>query len=120
MEMRNAASVLAGNRRQRSETANGEGADDGTPLTPAAVLARSVQKHGRGLGAAISACPATILAQSIDRLPADANERAVSTTFWALWLAHRDDLSRHSLRLLGGNNADADDALSEAMVRAAQ
>jgi len=41
-------------------------------------------------------------------------------TFWQIWLAHRDYLRQHSIRLSSGNVADAEDALSEAMLRAAQ
>jgi len=41
-------------------------------------------------------------------------------TFWPIWLAHQDALRSRSLRLSGGNRADAEDALSNAMVRAAQ
>lgn len=40
--------------------------------------------------------------------------------FWPIWLTHQDALRSRSLRLSGGNRADAEDALSNAMVRAAQ
>lgn len=40
--------------------------------------------------------------------------------FWSIWMAHQNSLRQRSLRLSGGNRADAEDALSAAMVRAAQ
>ncbi len=40
--------------------------------------------------------------------------------FWQIWLLHRDYLRRYSLRFLSGNIADAEDALSEAMLKALQ
>jgi RNA polymerase sigma factor (sigma-70 family) len=40
--------------------------------------------------------------------------------FWPVWLEHRGYLRNHSLRFSGGNVADAEDALSEAMIKAAQ
>src|SRR5262249_26281011 len=45
---------------------------------------------------------------------------AADAAFWQIWLVHRDYLHRHSLRFSGGNAADAEDALSEAMLKAAQ
>lgn len=40
--------------------------------------------------------------------------------FWRVWLAHREHLRRQSLRLMSGNMADAEDALSAAMLKASQ
>ena len=40
--------------------------------------------------------------------------------FWQIWLQHRDYLRARSLRFSSGNAADAEDALSEAMLKAAQ
>ncbi|NBB65594.1 hypothetical protein GVN18_40735, partial [Pseudomonas sp. ODNR1LW] len=57
--------------------------------------------------------PAEVIAQSLDRRPA-------LDRFWAVWMAHQAGLRQRSLRLSGGNQADAEDALSAAMVRAAQ
>jgi RNA polymerase sigma factor (sigma-70 family) len=39
---------------------------------------------------------------------------------WPVWLEHRSYLRAHALRFSSGNVADAEDALSEAMVKAAQ
>ena len=39
-------------------------------------------------------------------------------TFWAIWLHQRDDLYRLCLKWMGGNAADAEDALSQAMLKA--
>ncbi len=40
--------------------------------------------------------------------------------FWQVWLHHREHLRRQSLRLMAGNLADAEDALSAAMLKASQ
>ncbi len=40
--------------------------------------------------------------------------------FWPVWLEHRSYLRNHSLRFSGGNLADAEDALSDAMLKAVQ
>lgn len=40
--------------------------------------------------------------------------------FWDVWLEHREHLKRQSLRLMSGNRADAEDALSAAMLKASQ
>lgn len=57
--------------------------------------------------------PAEVIARSLDRPNA-------LEGFWAIWLAHQNSLRRRSLRLSGGNRADAEDALGATMVRAAQ
>ncbi len=81
--------------------------------TPVEVLARAAQGRGGGrfVGAAIT--PAAVIARSLDRPPG-------LDAFWAIWMAHQNTLRQRSLRLSGGNRADAEDALSAAMVRAAQ
>jgi RNA polymerase sigma-70 factor (ECF subfamily) len=43
-----------------------------------------------------------------------------SSPFWQVWLQHKDHLHQQSLRLMGGNVADAEDALDTAMLRALQ
>lgn len=40
--------------------------------------------------------------------------------FWDIWQANREHLMRQSLRLMAGNRADAEDALSTAMLKASQ
>ncbi|MBW8813060.1 MAG: sigma-70 family RNA polymerase sigma factor [Caulobacterales bacterium] len=82
-------------------------------VSPAEILARSAQ---RGLaptpnGARLS--PAAVIAHALDR-PAGLDG------FWAVWLAHQEFLRRRSFHLSGGNRADAEDALGNAMLRAAQ
>jgi RNA polymerase sigma factor (sigma-70 family) len=76
--------------------------------SPARILARSVGGPGRG-----GVTPAAVIARSLDRPQA-------LEGFWAVWMAHQTTLRRRSLRLSGGNRAEAEDALSVAMVRAAQ
>jgi RNA polymerase sigma factor (sigma-70 family) len=51
--------------------------------------------------------------------PAVAREAPADSQFWQVWLVHRDYLHRYSLRFSNGNAADAEDALSEAMLKAA-
>jgi RNA polymerase sigma factor (sigma-70 family) len=76
--------------------------------SPVEVLARAA---GGGRGRSVT--PAEVIAQSLDRRPS-------LDHFWAVWMAHQTVLRQRSLRLSGGNRADAEDALSAAMVRAAQ
>jgi|GEM_PF-1039375 len=40
--------------------------------------------------------------------------------FWQLWLQHQDQLRKQCLHMMSGNMADAEDALSSAMLRASQ
>lgn len=58
--------------------------------------------------------PAPAAAPAVSR---DGRDQAV---FWNVWLEHREHLRRQSLRLMAGNRADAEDALSAAMLRASQ
>ncbi|WP_163871095.1 RNA polymerase sigma factor [Myxococcus eversor] len=44
----------------------------------------------------------------------------MSTGFWEMWLCHHSRLLAKSLRHLGGHQADAEDALGTAMLRAAE
>jgi RNA polymerase sigma factor (sigma-70 family) len=82
------------------------------PLSPAAIIARAVGPASTPLG---------VLAHVLDRatIPAPKNSPA-SQDFWNVWLDHLGYLRAHSLRYAGGNLADAEDALSEAMLKAAQ
>lgn len=52
--------------------------------------------------------------------PNVAEARSTDAAFWPIWLAHRDYLHRYSLRFSSGNVADAEDAMGEAMLKAAQ
>lgn len=78
-------------------------------LSPADILARSASRGGGGRRLS----PAAVIAQSLER-------PAALEGFWAVWLAHQDLLRHRSFRLSGGNRADAEDALGNAMLRAAQ
>ena len=42
----------------------------------------------------------------------------MAPNFWPLWIAQRDSLLRQCLKLMSGNMDDAQDALSEAMIKA--
>ena len=82
--------------------------------SPAAVLARAVVGRGDAIAAP---SPVQILAAAVD---CDSSCRAPASdgsAFWKAWLAHRRDLQRYCLRLSGGNLAEAEDALSEAMLK---
>lgn len=48
------------------------------------------------------------------------NLSSTSPLFWKLWQDHQEHLHNQSLRLMAGNTADAEDALSTAMLRALQ
>lgn len=56
--------------------------------------------------------PVAVLARAAERRPAD--------SFWAVWLSQQEFLRNRSLRLLRGRRADAEEALGNAMIRAAQ
>lgn len=76
--------------------------------SPVEILARSV-----GGTQTQSLSPEAIIAQALDRSPVPEN-------FWSVWMVHQGALRQRSLRLSGGNRADAEDALGATMVRAAQ
>ena len=40
--------------------------------------------------------------------------------FWGVWIEHQDYLLKQSLRFMSGNMADAEDALSQAMIKGSQ
>ncbi|MGH6871273.1 MAG: RNA polymerase sigma factor [Rhizomicrobium sp.] len=77
------------------------------PMTPAMVIARALG------GARPPATPVEALERA---LPRESDEEI----FWKVWLQHRGYLRAHALRFSSGNVADAEDALSEAMLKAAQ
>lgn len=79
-------------------------------------MARLVRRRGSAAVGILSGgrlTPAGVIARALDRPP-------TMDSFWAIWLAHQDALRQRSLRLTGGNRADAEDALSNTMLRAAQ
>jgi len=86
--------------------------------------------------APVAPSPAMVIARVLDprrppATPVQALERALARPrneeafsdeeiFWRVWLQHRSYLRAHALRFSSGNMADAEDALSEAMLKAAQ
>ncbi|NEO55648.1 MAG: sigma-70 family RNA polymerase sigma factor [Okeania sp. SIO3B5] len=52
------------------------------------------------------------------RNPHKLEKEDTENEFWQVWCDHRDRLYRCCLRLMNSNHADAEDALSEAMVKA--
>lgn len=70
---------------------------------------------------ATRAAPAAIQPEAASRdKPKAAEAHSTDAAFWPIWLAHRDYLHRYSLRFSSGNMADAEDAMGEAMLKAAQ
>ena len=77
--------------------------------SPVDVLARAAGERR----AASPLTPTEVIARSLER-PASMDR------FWAIWMAHQTALRQRSLRLSGGNRADAEDALAtSAALRAA-
>jgi RNA polymerase sigma factor (sigma-70 family) len=76
-------------------------------VTPAMVIARALG------GARTPATPVEAIARAA--VP-ESDEQA----FWRIWLQQRNYLRAHALRFSSGNMADAEDALSDAMIKAAQ
>ena len=93
--------------------------------TPAEVLARSLDGPRIKLGRApklraLLEGPAERPAQP-DAQPAAPQKHSFGgDQFWQIWLNHQNYLRSHALRFSSGNFADAEDALSEAMLKAAQ
>lgn len=92
--------------------------------TPAGVIASALDRPRPRF----HADPARVLAGIAEAVEPDGGiggrahvgEEPASAAFWRIWLAHRDYLHRFSLRFSSGNPADAEDAMSEAMLKAAQ
>jgi len=86
---------------------------------PSATAPRAASASGRG---------AEILdlrrlqrrAASVGTRPASDRPSEAPESFWDIWQANREHLMRQSLRLMAGNRADAEDALSTAMLKASQ
>lgn len=127
------ASDAAGSGRAAADEAAAAAAEaeavqreDSTPVTV------RIRRHVRRKSAA-----ASVIAHSLDAAqrqqrellgmlersarpkPPLAREEA-DGVFWPVWLEHRSYLRGHALRFSGGNMADAEDALSEAMLKAVQ
>jgi len=79
--------------------------------SPTEILARAARPGGGTRPRRLT--PSAVIAQALDR-------PSPLESFWGIWLAHQEVLRQRSLRLSGGNRADAEDALSNAMLRAAQ
>lgn len=77
-------------------------------VTPAMVIARALG------GARTPATPVEAIARAAPQQESDED------VFWRIWLQQRNYLRAHALRFSSGNMADAEDALSEAMIKAAQ
>lgn len=106
-------------------------ADNGAPgtepddLSPADETGKPVKIRIRHRKRTKRLSPAAVLARSLDggvehRADLAGDGGSAEAVFWRVWLEHRNYLRMHSLRFSGGNMADAEDALSEAMLKAAQ
>jgi RNA polymerase sigma factor (sigma-70 family) len=83
--------------------------------SPAAVIARAIEPPARLRRGDASA------AESVRDAKSPARQQVFAdAAFWQIWLTHRDYLYRRSLRFSSGNAAEAEDAMSEAMLKAAQ
>lgn len=90
---------------------------------PMRLLARMFDPGRPHLGGASGPAPVPDDAASAGHRAQDlpGHQRAADqTAFWKIWLVHRDYLQRYSLRFSSGNSADAEDAMSEAMLKAVQ
>lgn len=65
----------------------------------------------------VTPMPADQSDETVERVASSINVR---DTFWDLWLGHQDQMRSQCIRLMAGNVADAEDALSSAMLRASQ
>lgn len=100
-------------------------APDATHLSPADIIARSVENAFGGFPSPFERPPAPV------RRPAPANhpmfppasfpaQNDPFNDFWNVWMAHQDYLLKQGLRFMSGNMADAEDALSQAMLKGSQ
>ncbi len=82
------------------------------PPTPVEIIAAAAHPRGSADPVAVIAAAAGVSAGGQSALP--------SADFWQLWTAHQGYLRKQTLRLMSGNLADAEDALSNAMLKALQ
>lgn len=61
-----------------------------------------------------------IPAEAPQETPEIEEDTGSADEFWEIWLGHQDHLRNQCLRMMSGNKADAEDALSNAMLRASQ
>jgi len=91
-------------------------------LSPAAVIAKAIEPRSFPN---TTGDPLNLLMRSLGwpqqrpAAPDVVREAPADAQFWQVWLSHREYLHRFSLRFSNGNAADAEDALSEAMLKAA-
>ena len=88
------------------------------------IAGQATREALRILARSVATGPENVVAQSlaVNRAEAVAGPEGPSSqngaAFWDVWLLHQDHLLRQCLRIMSGNVADAEDALSSAMMRA--
>jgi RNA polymerase sigma-70 factor (ECF subfamily) len=103
-------------------------APDATHLSPADIIARSVEN---AFGGFPSPFERPLTAPAPTRRPAPPNHPMFAPSpfppqidpfndFWNVWMEHQDYLLKQGLRFMSGNMADAEDALSQAMLKGSQ
>ena len=98
-------SQLAGDPRVRAISFTGGAPAGRAVATAAAPLAMTLLRGEPAVPSTASPLtPTEVIARSLER-PASMDR------FWAIWMAHQTALRQRSLRLSGGNRADAEDAL---------
>ncbi len=89
-----------------------------------AIADQATQEALQILARSVAPGPDPVVAQSlaVTQVEAVAQPQSPSSqngaAFWDVWLLHQDHLLRQCLRIMSGNVADAEDALSSAMMRA--
>lgn len=95
----------------------------------AAVLARALEHPEQQIREALQALDerpeSPAQSEAVSDVPSGTSRResepeSDDQQFWNTWLEHRDYLYRYAIRFSGRNLADAEDALSEAMLKAAR
>lgn len=104
-----------------------------SPLNPARIIAESLQPFTAFDGLPVDMDPVrqTEDAEDVPIRPvspdqaeqaAELEADAIETRdrFWDLWIGHQEQMRNQCIRLMSGNVADAEDALSSAMLRASK
>lgn len=99
-------------------------APDAANLTPAEIIARSVRSVFDAFPILdlppVHVPPEPQSRRAQPRVRDDGEDSCIHDAFWGVWMQHQDYLFKQSLRFMAGNMADAEDALSQAMLKGSQ
>jgi len=99
-------------------------APDASSLSPTEIIARSVNSaFGNAAQHQKQPEPAAEIDQIYETPQGAPTARDTSDSFaefWGVWIENHDYLFKQSLRFMAGNMADAEDALSQAMIKGSQ